>query len=329
MPRRVLIMGAAGRDFHNFNVVYRDDASTEVVAFTATQIPFINDRRYPAALAGDRYPDGIQIHDESELVPLIRDLDVDDVVFSYSDVPPSVRDARRVDGPGRRRELRAAGARRDDAAAHGADGRGHRGPHGRREVPDDPGDRGRAEGRREAGRGRPPSDAVRRPRRATGPALRGARRPRSLRLHDRGARGVRAAHRLRHGDLRGRGLRRDPRAGAGGVRRAAVGRREQRSAVLPPGRVDRARRPAAGRPRAGLPPGRDEPARRRRRADQQDGLRTRPTRSRSWSARSRRPTPGATVVRANSPVSAATIPTRSAASGSSWSRTAPRSRTAG
>ncbi len=86
MPRRVLIMGAAGRDFHNFNVVYRDDPATEVVAFTATQIPFIDDRRYPPSLAGARYPDGIQIHDESELVRLIGELHVDDVVFSYSDV---------------------------------------------------------------------------------------------------------------------------------------------------------------------------------------------------------------------------------------------------
>ncbi len=71
MTRRVLIMGAAGRDFHNFNTVYRDDADTEVVAFTATQIPFINDRKYPAELAGPHYPNGIQIHDESELTELI------------------------------------------------------------------------------------------------------------------------------------------------------------------------------------------------------------------------------------------------------------------
>jgi predicted GTPase len=84
--RRVLIMGAAGRDFHNFNTVYREDASAEVVAFTATQIPFIDDRRYPASLAGPNYPDGIQIHDESELGRLIREHDVDDVVFAYSDV---------------------------------------------------------------------------------------------------------------------------------------------------------------------------------------------------------------------------------------------------
>ena len=86
MTRRVLIMGAAGRDFHNFNTVYRDDAGTDVVAFTATQIPFINDRTYPAALAGVRYPRGIRIHDESELLDLIGKLGVDDVVFAYSDV---------------------------------------------------------------------------------------------------------------------------------------------------------------------------------------------------------------------------------------------------
>jgi len=85
-PRRVLIMGAAGRDFHNFNTVYRDDPGTEVVAFTATQIPFIEDRTYPGELAGEHYPKGIPIHLESELTRLIRDQAVDDVVFSYSDV---------------------------------------------------------------------------------------------------------------------------------------------------------------------------------------------------------------------------------------------------
>jgi predicted GTPase len=86
MPRRVLIMGAAGRDFHNFNVVYRNDSGTEVVAFTATQIPFIADRVYPPELAGPQYPQGIQIHLERDLASLIRDLGVDDVVFAYSDV---------------------------------------------------------------------------------------------------------------------------------------------------------------------------------------------------------------------------------------------------
>ncbi|HEY7873887.1 MAG TPA: cyclic 2,3-diphosphoglycerate synthase [Actinomycetota bacterium] len=84
--RRVLIMGAAGRDFHNFNVVYRDDASVEVVAFTATQIPGIDDRSYPAELAGPLYPQGIPIFAEERLETLIADLDVDETVFAYSDV---------------------------------------------------------------------------------------------------------------------------------------------------------------------------------------------------------------------------------------------------
>ena len=86
MKRRIVIMGAAGRDFHNFNVVYRGDPSTEVVAFTATQIPFIDDRVYPAQLAGSGYPNGIEIHPEEELGDLIADRKVDDVVFAYSDV---------------------------------------------------------------------------------------------------------------------------------------------------------------------------------------------------------------------------------------------------
>ncbi len=83
---RVLIMGAAGRDFHNFNTVFRDDPDCEVVAFTATQIPNIEGRRYPPELAGQYYPEGIPIHPESELTTLIRDLAVDQVVFAYSDV---------------------------------------------------------------------------------------------------------------------------------------------------------------------------------------------------------------------------------------------------
>jgi predicted GTPase len=84
--KRVVIMGAAGRDFHNFNVVYRNDPGFEVVAFTATQIPGIANRRYPAELSGDRYPEGIPILPESELEAVIRRDAVDTVVFSYSDV---------------------------------------------------------------------------------------------------------------------------------------------------------------------------------------------------------------------------------------------------
>jgi predicted GTPase len=85
-PRRVLIMGAAGRDFHNFNVVFRDDPAYEVVGFTATQIPNITDRRYPAELAGPRYPQGIPIYEEEHLKEKILSLKADLVVFAYSDV---------------------------------------------------------------------------------------------------------------------------------------------------------------------------------------------------------------------------------------------------
>ncbi|MGE5344844.1 MAG: cyclic 2,3-diphosphoglycerate synthase, partial [Acidithiobacillales bacterium] len=84
--RRVVILGAAGRDFHDFNTVFRDDPAFRVVAFTATQIPGIEGRLYPAALAGKLYPDGIPIRPEEELSRLIRDEKVDLCVFSYSDV---------------------------------------------------------------------------------------------------------------------------------------------------------------------------------------------------------------------------------------------------
>jgi predicted GTPase len=84
---RVLIMGAAGRDFHNFNVRFRDNPAYDVVAFTATQIPNIEKRRYPIELAGQFYPNGIPIYPESALDDLIRDLNVDQVIFAYSDVP--------------------------------------------------------------------------------------------------------------------------------------------------------------------------------------------------------------------------------------------------
>ena len=84
---RTLIMGAAGRDFHNFNTFYRDNEKYEVVAFTATQIPNIDGRKYPAELAGKLYPEGIKIYPESELPDLIKQFDVDEVVFAYSDVP--------------------------------------------------------------------------------------------------------------------------------------------------------------------------------------------------------------------------------------------------
>ena len=84
--RKIIIIGAAGRDFHNFNTVYRDKPAYKVAAFTAAQIPDIANRKYPAALAGSLYPEGIPIYAEDDLESLIKDLEVDECVFSYSDV---------------------------------------------------------------------------------------------------------------------------------------------------------------------------------------------------------------------------------------------------
>ena len=84
---RTIIMGAAGRDFHNFNTFYRDNEKYDVIAFTATQIPNIEDRKYPAALSGALYPEGIPIYPEAELERLIIEENIDQVVFAYSDVP--------------------------------------------------------------------------------------------------------------------------------------------------------------------------------------------------------------------------------------------------
>jgi len=84
--RNIIIIGAAGRDFHNFNTYYRDNEAYNVVAFTAAQIPDIEGRRYPPELAGELYPDGIPVYAEADLPQLIEDLDVDECVFSYSDI---------------------------------------------------------------------------------------------------------------------------------------------------------------------------------------------------------------------------------------------------
>ena len=85
-PTRLIVCGAAGRDFHTFNLVLRDRADAEVVAFTATQIPNIDGRVYPPELAGTLYPDGIPILPESALEQLVREHEIDSVVFAYSDV---------------------------------------------------------------------------------------------------------------------------------------------------------------------------------------------------------------------------------------------------
>ena len=102
MSRTIVIMGAAGRDFHVFNCCYRDNPDYNVVAFTATQIPHIEDRRYPPALAGAQYPDGIPIRDEKELDDILQSNKIDEVVFAYSDVSNDYVDERRqkVEGHG-------------------------------------------------------------------------------------------------------------------------------------------------------------------------------------------------------------------------------------
>ena len=87
MVESVIIMGAAGRDFHNFNIYFKDNPRYKVIGFTAAQIPDIDGRQYPAELAGRLYPQGIKIYQEDELSQLIRDNKVDLVAFSYSDVP--------------------------------------------------------------------------------------------------------------------------------------------------------------------------------------------------------------------------------------------------
>src|SRR5581483_4607255 len=84
--RRVLILGAAGRDFHNFNLVYRDNPAYEVVAFTAAQIPDIAGRCYPAELGGPLYPNGVPIYEEAQAWDIVREQGVDDVIFAYSDL---------------------------------------------------------------------------------------------------------------------------------------------------------------------------------------------------------------------------------------------------
>ena len=185
---------------------------------------------------------------------------------------PRVRDAQGQPGTRRRCELRPARPARNDAEGHRSGRRGLRRPDRFGQEPDDARDRRDAEGRREArGSGSAP-DAVREPRGAARAAVRDARGPRPLRHDDRGARGVRAAHHLGHDHLRRGRLRRHPRAGAGRVRRAAVGRREQRPALLHAGRAHRGRRPAPGRPRDPLSPRRGQPPHGGRDRGQQDGL---------------------------------------------------------
>ena len=186
---RVLIAGAAGRDFHNFNLVYRDRPECEVVAFTATQIPNIDGRTYPApSSAGSLYPEGIPILPESALEELVREHEIDDVVFAYSDVTHEhvMHIGSRALAAGA--SYRLISPRADDArvvskpavaicAVRTGSGQEPDDPARRRTAP-----RGRQEGGRPAA-----SDAVRRSRETGRAALRALRGSRGRRRDDRGA----------------------------------------------------------------------------------------------------------------------------------------------
>ena len=190
MATRVVILGAAGRDFHNFNVVYRDDPTVTVVAFTATQIPGIAGRRYPASLAGPRYPDGIAIEDESELEALCRRERVTQVVFAYSDVPHATVMHAGSQALGMRRRFRPARSGPHDADRPRPRDRHLRDPHRMRQVAGRPLARGLAARARLPRRRAASPDAVRRSRAPARPAVRVARRPGCGAMHGRGARGV-------------------------------------------------------------------------------------------------------------------------------------------
>ena len=137
-------MGAGGRDFHDFNVVYRDDPITCVAAFTAAQIPGIDDRMYPASLAGPLYPDGIPIRPEDELEELIAEYDVDEVVLAYSDLSHAdvMHKASRVLAAGASFVLLGPDETMLDVDE--ARDRGHGGAHRLRQEPDEPPDRARS-----------------------------------------------------------------------------------------------------------------------------------------------------------------------------------------
>ena len=290
MPTRVLILGAAGRDFHNFNVLYRGNPGLRGRRVHRHPDPQHRRSALPAGAGRRRLPGR---HSDSSRggarEPRSGSCDVDLAVFAYSDVTHEhvMHLAARAVAAGAAFAL--AGAETMIAVLQ-AGHRRHRHSHRGRQEPDQPQDPSPAHRRRQAGRGRAPPDALRRPRQAAGAALRHLRRPDGGRRHHRGARGVRAVRGHRHHHLRRRRLRGHPRGGRGRGRRHPVGRRQQRPAVLParPPHL-RGRRPSR-RPRAVLLAGRGQPAPGRRRAHQQ-GRHRHPRAARGGGGRRRRDQP--------------------------------------
>ena len=256
---KVVIMGAAGRDFHDFNVVYRDDPAVEVVAFTATQIPGIDGPALPAGARRPALPGGDPDRPRGRARADLREPEDRPRRLRLQRRRPRVRHA--PGQPGRSPAARTScssgpSARwspaRKPVVATGATRTGAGKSQTTRYLAAAP--RGAGPPRRR----RPPPDALRRPRQAARPALRDLRRPRPPRDDDRGARGVRAAPRRRARPLRRRRLRGDPPRGGEGGRRRHLGRRQQRLPVLQARPLRRRRRPAPPRPRDALPPRRDE-----------------------------------------------------------------------
>ena len=267
--KKVIIMGAAGRDFHNFNTFFRDNPDYQVVAFTATQIPDIDGRNIPRPrrqALSQGHPDpprGGARRAHRRAQGRRRRL-------RLQRRPPRVRHAQGLPGPGRRRQLRPPRPVRHDDQEPQARHLRLRRPDRLRQEPDHPPGRRDPQGQGPPRRRHPPPHALRRPGQAEGPALRHLRRPRQARVHDRGARGVRAPHRQRHHRLRRRRLRGHPPPGREGSRRHPLGRRQQRLPLLQVRPRDRRRRPPPGRARALLLPRRDQLPPGRRHRHQQD-----------------------------------------------------------
>ena len=245
---KVIIMGAAGRDFHNFNTVFRDNDAYEVVAFTATQIPNIDGRRYPPELAGKLYPAGIPIYPEADLDRSDQRAQRRSGHLRLFGRAARIRDAQSVASAGRRVRLPPDRPEGNPDQIDEARRLDLRGAHRRGQEPDHAARVGNPEGHGLQGRSDSPPHALRQSGEANRAALCRLQRSGQARVHDRRTRRIRAAHRSRRGDLRGRRLRSDSAPGRAGSGHHSVGRRQQRHLVLPERSAHRRGRSASPRP---------------------------------------------------------------------------------